>query len=231
VKGFEGKNISIESNADTDGMDMSIDQADMGFIYDLLFNQMYRDPIGSVIREITSNCYDSHYEAGVKDAVVITLGEDDAGYYITFKDVGVGLSPERMDTIYRKPAKSTKRDTNGAIGYWGLGSKSPLAYNDYFELVTVFEGIKYHYTVHKGSKSPRIDLMDQYEVEERNGTVVRVDIKSEADYRVFQRKLPEQLRYFDNVYVVNGWHFNNSYQLHIGKTFKYRNDVGDYEPL
>ena len=32
---------------------------------------------------------------------------------------------------------STKRNTDEFIGGWGLGSKSPLAYQDYFFIITI----------------------------------------------------------------------------------------------
>jgi hypothetical protein len=232
VKGFDSKNIPVESNVDDEGMDMQIDAEDMGFVYDLLFSQMYRDPIGSVIREITSNCFDSHVEANVTDAVVITLGEDlDSGHYITFQDFGVGLSPERMEKVYRKPAKSTKRDTNGQIGYFGLGSKSPLSYDDSFFLTTVSDGVKYEYIVHKGEKAPRIEKLSEEETTERNGTVVKIYIKNTSDFLSFQKKVPTQLRYFDNVYVKGAYYFKNNYKLFEGKNFKFRDDVDLSEDL
>lgn len=230
MKGFENKDLEYESNFDGDGMDMSIEKENMGFIFDIMFNQMYRDPIGSLIREITSNCFDSHTEAGVKDAVVITFGSDDGGEYILFKDVGIGISPERMKKIYSKPASSTKRDTQDQIGYWGLGSKSPLAYADYFNLDTVSDGIKYEYIVHKGEKVPRIEPMDQYETTEHNGTEVKIYIR-DGDKSKFFNKLVEQLRYFDNVFVKNCYSFNNNYKLYEGKTFKFRSDAALDTPL
>jgi hypothetical protein len=226
MKGFETKNTEVESNFDDEGIDMSIASEDMSFVYDIMFNQMYRDPIGSAIREITSNCFDSHIEAGVKDAVVIWFGSDDGGEFITFKDVGVGISPDRMKKIYSKPAKSTKRDSQDQHGYWGLGSKSPLAYQEMFSLITVFDKIKYEYVVHRGTKSPRISKMDEYPTEERNGSEVKLYIK-ERETNQFHAKLVEQLRYFDNVYVKNSWNFNNSYKLYEGKTFRYRDDTDD----
>lgn len=226
MKGFESKNVEISSNSELDGIDLSIDQSNMGFIFDIMFNQMYRDPIGSVIREITSNCFDSHAEAGVTDAVIINFNEDEGGEYISFQDFGVGISPDRMKNIYAKPASSTKRDTNDQIGYWGLGSKSPLAYTDSFEVITVSDKIKYHYIVHKGEKVPRIEKFDETPTKDRNGTIVKVYILNYSDRYKFEDKITKELRYFDNVFIKHSYkNFNNQYKIHVGETFKYRNDV------
>ncbi len=42
------------------------------------------------------------------------------------------MSPDRFAKVYMQYLKSTKDKTNGQIGYWGLGSKSPLSYTDHF---------------------------------------------------------------------------------------------------
>jgi hypothetical protein len=227
MKEYNAKNIEVSSNSDDiEGIDMTIDAKNMGFVFDIMFSQMYRDPIGSIIREITSNCFDSHIEAKVNDAVVIEIAEDDGGDYISFTDVGIGISPERMLNIYSKPATSTKRDTNDQIGFWGLGSKSPLAYQDFFHLTTVFNNTKYEYVVHKGERGPRIDKIDEQPTTERNGSIVKIYIKNYTDKVTFKRRIKEQLRYFDNVFV-KGVDFNNHYKIYIGEHFKCRNDVGN----
>jgi hypothetical protein len=228
MKNYEKKNLDVESTGDFESTKMSIDAADTGFIFDLLFNQMYRDPIGSIIREITSNCFDSHIEAKVEDAVVISFDEDEGGDYIAFQDFGIGISPDRMKNIYSKPAKSTKRDSNDQIGYFGLGSKSPLAYvEEGFFIDTISEGIYYSYLVHKGSSQPEITLITSEPTELRNGTTVKIYFKNSRDKQEFDRKLEKQLRYFDNVFVKGSNYFNNDYKIYIGKTFKFRDDCNE----
>ena len=72
---------------------------------------IYSNPIGMVVREITSNCYDSHTEAKVNSPVVIrkTFDKLDNSHYISFIDYGVGMSPDRVENIYGVYFKSTKR--------------------------------------------------------------------------------------------------------------------------
>jgi sensor histidine kinase regulating citrate/malate metabolism len=69
-------------------------------IFSMFSRNIYSNPIGSVVREITSNCFDSHVEANVSDPVILKLTNENNQHYISFIDVGVGISPERMATQY-----------------------------------------------------------------------------------------------------------------------------------
>lgn len=216
--GIENKNIIGEFNSKKAG----ISQESLPFLFEILSKNFYSNPIGSIVREITSNCFDSHKEAKVDDAVIIRKGEDDEGEFISFCDFGVGLSPERINNIYMNYFSSTKRDSDEQIGGFGLGSKSPLAYTDIFYINTNFDGIKYNYVFSKGSEVPILDLLRQEPTEEHNGTEIKIHIKSDNDIYKFRTELKEQLCYFDNV-VFEGWDINNNYKIYEGETFKYRN--------
>ncbi len=132
---------------DFEGVDASIDESNLGFLFDIVSKQMYRRPINSIVREITSNCFDSHIEAKIDDPVVVIMKHDEGGDYICFKDIGVGMSPERMSKTYSKYFSSTKRGSNDQIGMFGLGSKSPLSYTDLFYLTTNYNGKKLSITM------------------------------------------------------------------------------------
>lgn len=221
VKDFQ--NAEIEGDDEFEGTDAGIDESNLGFLFDIVSKQMYRRPINSIVREITSNCFDSHIEAKVDDPVLITFGEDEGGYFIVFKDVGIGISPDRMKNIYSKYFSSSKRDTNDQIGMFGLGSKSPLAYNDHFFLTTFSEGIRYEYMIHAGAKIPRIQLLTQEEQAEHNGTEIKIYIKNSLDLSKFIEACESELVYFDNVYIDCKYKkFDNLYKILDYNTFKYR---------
>lgn len=225
MKPGDFNNTEIEGD-DFDGMDAGIDKKNLSFLFDIVSKQMYRRPIPSIVREITSNCFDSHIEAKVDDPVVIRLSQDEAGYYISFTDVGVGMSPDRMKKVYSKWFSSTKRDSNDQIGMFGLGSKSPLAYSDSFFLTTVFNNVRYEYTIHKGQKTPRIDLILEDEQEDRNQTEVKIYIKNADDLAVFKNAIDTELVYFDNVYLDSDiFNFQNEYTVLDYNTFKFRKDT------
>lgn len=216
-KGTEIENIAGDFGSQSAG----IDKSSMPFMFEMLSKSLYSNPIGSICREITSNCFDSHIEAKVDKPVVISKGDDEEGIFICFKDVGVGLSPERIKKIYLNYFSSTKRQTNEQIGGFGLGSKTPFAYTDYFYITTIFDKIKYNYLFSKGESAPLLDLIEEEPTEEHNGTEIKIYIQDVNDEGKFQQNLKEQLSYFDNVYFI-GWNINNDYIIYETDNFKYR---------
>ena len=213
---LEIENVGVE----TENIEAGIDASSMPFLFEMLSRSFYSNPIGSICREITSNCFDSHIEANVDEPVVIKKGYDEEGTYISFVDFGIGISPERIKKIYMNYFSSTKRDTNDQIGGFGLGSKSPLSYTDYFYINTISNGIKYQYVFSKGKIVPTLDLLNTSETTEHNGTEIRIYIND--DSYTFRRELLKQLCYFDNVYFDN-WSINNNYRIYEGKYFKFNN--------
>jgi hypothetical protein len=201
---------------------------------------IYSNPIGSLVREITSNCFDSHVEAGVENTPVLikkTYDHQTDTYYISFIDYGVGLSEQRIEDIYMNYFASTKRDSDSLIGGWGLGSKTPLAYKRFtgegdteydnsFFIITVYDGIKYYYTIFEGKKSPEYNLFHNEKTNERNGTEVRIPVL-QKDIHKFEHEMKQQLYYFEGI-VFEGFSENveNDYQIVRSKNFLYRgNDI------
>jgi hypothetical protein len=101
-----------------------------GIVFQMLTDGIYSNPIGSIVREIASNCFDSHAEAGVNTPVIVKRSYDETSdtHYISFIDYGVGMSPDRIENVYGVYLESTKRETNDQIGGFGIGGKTPLAY-------------------------------------------------------------------------------------------------------
>lgn len=212
--------------------EMLIDEQGLEFVFKAFSDTLYSDKIGSIVREITTNAYDSHQEAGVDEPVMIHLkepryGESDSGQII-FEDVGTGISPDRMNNIFRKYFSSTKRETNNEIGGFGIGSKTPLSYVKAFTLITRFEGVEYTYIINRGDKTPIVDLVGKQSTDERNGTQVVINISSYPDYDRFKKAIRTQLKFFDNV-IINHNNFTefNKQKIIKGKHFVVRE--GDTE--
>ncbi len=203
---------------------VEIDESSHGLLLDILFSQMYKNPIGSVCREIASNCYDSHIEAQVDKPIVIKMGYDDGGHYISFIDYGVGLSPERIDKVYRKPLTSTKRNTLNQIGAFGLGSKTPIAYSDSYEIITIYNNVKYHYLFAKKETGHDISTLLVEDTPEGNGTEIKISIKDYQDRNKFVYECKYQLAYFKNIYYVDV-PISNDFAIYEGENFLYRADI------
>ena len=102
----------------------SIDVKDIDFITTLLTSNLYSKPEESFLREIVSNAWDSHKEAGTTDIPILVKVDSD---YIIIRDFGTGISPQKMEDIYCKIGSSTKRDSNDYIGAFGIGKFASLA--------------------------------------------------------------------------------------------------------
>jgi hypothetical protein len=219
-------------------MKMSTDYQAM--VFQIFTSNIYSNPIGTIVREITSNCKDSHTEAGVNKPILIKHWIDKLTntHNISFIDYGVGISPDRMENIYGVYFASSKRVDNTQIGGFGVGGKTPLAYkrntsrghedsDNSFNIITNFNGIKYTYLIYEGEECPMFSLQNETPTEEPNGTEVRVPVV-EKDLRAFKNEMIRQLYYFEDV-VFEGFenvatevNLTNEYQIVRGKTFLYR---------
>src|ERR1035437_9565868 len=119
------KYSDVDLETTTIEQEMVLSKDSTGMIFQIFSKNMYSNPIGSVVREITSNCFDSHVEAKTDFPVVIRKNIDKltGEISISFIDFGVGMSPERIDKVYRQYFTSTKRGDNSQIGCFGLGER------------------------------------------------------------------------------------------------------------
>jgi hypothetical protein len=155
-------------------------------LFEILRNQIYRDPIGSICREITSNSRDSHREANKMNVPIEIVIP---GEYLVVRDFGVGMSPERIREVYSVYGASTKRDDNRQTGGFGLGAKCFFAYVDVCELESIYNGIKYNYHIMiDKSQKGKIQLISHESTNEGNGVTIRIPVKP-SDRTTFRQKL------------------------------------------
>jgi hypothetical protein len=185
--------------------EFSID-TESSMIVSILRDKLYRNKVAAVCREIASNCRDANREAGrEKTPIEITIDKDEDNFLgenailISFKDSGIGISPDRMDKIFLKYGGSTKRDTNNQTGGFGIGAKTPFAYTNNFVITTVcdFEGkrMKYVYQaliIADGVKeTSQLILIDEEETNEHTGTIITVPIGSDESKFDLQQRIRE----------------------------------------
>lgn len=71
-----------------------------------------------------------------------------------------------------------------------------------FTVITWHEGVRYDYVVHKGSKSPAIELLSTQDEYRENGTEVIVTIKDYEEGE-FKAAIRTQLQFFDKITFIN----------------------------
>jgi len=228
-------NQKTESTGTKKKMRLSENASSM--VFRMFTSTIYSNPIGTVVREITSNCFDSHIEAGVNAPILIkkTVDKVDNSIYISFIDYGIGMSPDRVENVYGVYFESTKRTNNNEIGGFGIGGKTPLAYkrstgqgegeyDNSFFAITIHDGVKYIYNIFEGEEAPEFTLLHQEATTEHNGTEIRIPVL-EKDVDRFEREIINQLYYFENL-IFEGFSENitNDFQIIRGKNFLYRGD-------
>lgn len=203
-----------------------ISAEDMNKMFSILSN-LYKNTEASICREIVSNAIDSHVESGKEDTpILVKLIDSGDDSELRIQDFGLGMSENTMFKVYKDYGRSTKEQNINALGYFGLGSKSPLSYTHTFFIDTIFDGILYHYMFFKGADGkPQLDPIFNEQTTECNGTTIRIPVKKEDVYK-FHTGLKEQLIYFPNVYVETPYYFENKYTIYDFKDFVYRPDSG-----
>ena len=196
---------SIDVQGDIKEFKTGIDPKNLEFITTLLSSNLYSQPKKSFIREIVSNAWDSHVEAGTTDIPVIVKFDYD-NKSITIRDYGTGLSPERFETIFCNIGSSTKRESNEYLGGFGIGRFSALACSNTVYITSYFNGLSYHYIMIKSDNSIVTNLVATLPTEEKNG--VEVTLKNLYNIRDYREAL-DCIIFFPNVYVDGVPDFNN----------------------
>ena len=226
---LEREHVVDEIIGDVKTNKFKIGEDSMGIIIDSLIN-LYSDPIGSIVREVTSNCYDAHREKDLKIRKIIDLENDDdpnwfhpstkkpqiefqeenillgVGNAFLFRDFGVGLSKQRVEEIYTLFGNSTKRGDNNQIGGFGIGAKSPFSYTDNFYIMSNHNGKTFSYMLYRGNDAFHMDLLKEGVTTELNSTQVIVPLDKDMSYRDIRRfasAINNQLMYFSDLEFIN----------------------------
>src|SRR5690606_32044596 len=98
----------VQTIGEVEDIEFGIDMEDEWIIYKSFTN--YSDPISSIVRELTSNAFDAHIEAGTEEPVIVKITESNAfdgtPTSLSIIDKGTGLSPEAIRTVYSRFGKS-----------------------------------------------------------------------------------------------------------------------------
>lgn len=177
VRNVETSIHSDENLITLEQSDFTFSQEDSAHLMGILSDRLYSDKIAAVIREYSTNCLDAHIMVGKEKtpfyAHLPTLEEP----YFSVRDYGPGLSPQEIKEIYVSYGKSTKRDTNNAVGQLGLGCKSGFAYTDSFMVTSYYGGRKRTWVCFKNEENKNTyTKIDDQPTEEPSGIEVRIEV-------------------------------------------------------
>ena len=184
----------VEKSGNFEENQFSIEASAKAFM--ILSDGLYSNKILAVVRELSTNAYDSHVDAGVADRPFEVHLPTRLEPYFHVRDYGTSMTHEQCMTLYTTYFRSTRNDSNDAVGCLGLGSKAPFAYADSFTIEAFKDGEKRVYAAHRDSNgSPTFCLMDTVPTDEENGIKVSLPVdKSDCDR--FVREASKTYQYF-----------------------------------
>ena len=165
-------------------------------MFKILSDSMYKDKVGSMVRELCSNARDAHVANGTPDLPFIVHLPSAFEPWFSVTDFGTGISPEDIFKVLTVYGESTKDQSNDEIGAFGLGAKTPFAYTDNFTVQSCYNGMLRMYTASTGeSGMPTLSMQVEQPTSEPNGFMVMVTV-NEGDFDRFKSKTITQLRFF-----------------------------------
>lgn len=172
--------IRVSGDLGGEKVEMRLDADSTAHLMSLL-TDLYSDPLLAVIREYSTNAWDSHVAAGITRPIEVTTPN-----YLTstfrVKDYGLGMDANDIREIYSSYGASTKRATNDMVGMLGLGSKSGLTYTDQFNVIGIKNGIKTSVAVSRsGNGGGVMEIIDQSPTSDPNGVEIIVPIKKHGN--------------------------------------------------
>ena len=120
----------------TDSTKMTF-STDVAHLFALLSKNLYGNPRLAAVREIITNAWDAHIDAGKTDTP-IRIRSDENSFVI--QDFGPGLAPDKFLELYGVVGGSSKRGDNRQTGGMGIGKMAPLASMSHFSVKSHHNG-------------------------------------------------------------------------------------------
>ena len=192
----DNKSKKIVQSHDFEAVTCTIDAEDMRYVASLLRNN-YSNTQLAVIREISANAVDANTEAKSKRKIEISIPSK-LNTNFCVRDFGNGLSQEDVFGLYSKYGKSTKRNSNDYVGFFGIGRFSPLAYGDNFTCVSYHGGVKTSYNIFVDEHDDtKIVKLHEEPTSEPTGLEIQVAI-SESDIESFRDSCKKFFKFFSS---------------------------------
>ena len=173
--------------------------------FNILSSGLYANKIKAIIRELSTNAYDSHAAAGKLGTPFDVHLPNSLEPWFSIRDYGTGLTHDQVTNIYTTYFESTKTNSNEFVGCLGLGSKSPFSYTENFTVTAIKDGRKGIYTAFINDAGvPSIARMTEEETDEPSGVEVRFAVEDYYDCRKFEQEAANVYRFFNLCPVISG---------------------------
>lgn len=194
------KSQKVETNITNEVQDFKIAMNSKTFR--LLSDTLYSDKIKAIIRELSCNAYDSHVEANNEDTPFEVNLPTLLNQEFSIRDYGVGLSEEMLTTLYLTYGESTKDNSNKLVGCFGIGSKSPFAYVDMFNVVSYYDGQEKTYSVFLDNGIPKCVKIHEEDSIEASGLRISFNVL-EKDINNFVERAKSVFNHFKTKPLFN----------------------------
>lgn len=222
AKKFETNNNEVQSQ------DFSI--GDASVVIEILRNKMYKHKIRTLVQEYICNGRDATREINANKPIEVTCPTSLEPMF-KVRDYGPGISPDRMSKVFVQYGSSTKRDSNGQTGGFGIGAKSAWSYTDSFNIITYIDGTKRTYIAHTGvNNNGRLDHISTENTSEENGTEIQIAV-SPKDNSEFKRSIFRAIYFWSESVKLIGIPQNEIPKMNILKTFSKSLTIHNAEKL
>lgn len=158
-------------------------------LMEILGSGLYKNAIGTVVRESISNAKDASIKHGVTTALEVHSPNILEPWYAV-KDFGTGMSKKTLLNIFMHYGESDKREDNDQIGGFGIGSGSYISYSGQYTITTIHNGIKIVQQFLKDEKGMPCNVnLFEGPTNEQNGTEVKIAVNNTKDFSDFQKEI------------------------------------------
>jgi hypothetical protein len=216
VKLASAENV-VEAQGVVRKMEFTIKASPKAFA--MLSSGIYENKEAAPIRELATNALDSHISAGCADKPFKVCLPNELQPEFRIRDYGNGLSFQQMfgndqtgeTGIYNTYMDSDKSASNAYTGCFGIGSKSPWAYTDGFNVTSYHNGTKYMFACIMNERGiPEINYFGESPTDEPSGLEVSFAVKQQ-DISRFVSESKEIFRFFKvkpEIEGCEGWAAN-----------------------
>jgi len=173
--------------------------------FNILSSSLYANKIRAIVRELSTNAYDSHVAAKKASEPFHVHLPSALEPWFSIRDYGVGLNDDEVNKIYTTYFESTKTDSNDFVGALGLGSKSPFSYTENFSVTAIKDGMKRIYTAFVNDIGvPAIAKMSEISTEEQSGVEIKFAVSNSSDFYKFKQEAEQVYKHFEIKPTISG---------------------------